>query len=286
MKFIVLLLVSGQMLFASETPVLRFDDSITWKQIFDFGFRPKHLVGLESHMCVCQDQSFWVQFKEREPKFKVESGRLAFSLFHDDFLSMVWHQGGEAITLEEGRRRSDEFRKVFAGYIVREITMPRLIDPSGLVEAGKDENNIKARVGKYRITYGFDNSFAKVKPIIPHFYITWSFPGMPDARLKEVTDVVRPPKGYEWYSLDPKVITPDPGSKTRTLAEPEIKAPEMENPNLPRVEVKEQYPKDLEIVDKDKRWAWILGLIGGLLVIAWAVIRKLLNGVGSRISTK
>jgi mRNA-degrading endonuclease RelE of RelBE toxin-antitoxin system len=263
----------------AEIQTLRFDDEITWKQIFDFGFRPKHLEGLERNTCICQNQAFWVEFKGRKEKFKVEQGRLSFSFLHNDFLSMVWHQGSEAITLEEGKQRADEFRKVFDGFIVQEITMPHMIDPSGLVDAGNDENNIKARVGEYRISYGFDNSMEKVKAIIPHFYITWSFPGMPDSKLKDRGDVVRPPKGYEWYSLDPKVNTPDPGSESETITESKTKVLEEETSDLPSVGYKDTHPKDSKTVDKDIRWGWIVCLISVLLVIVLALVRKLGSGV-------
>ena len=195
----------------TEVPTLRFDKGgVTWRQILDSGFRPKHLPGLERNTCVCYDQELLLQFKDREPKFKLDKGRINFGFFYDDFLQMVWHQGADPITLEEGKRRAADFKRVFDGYIIQEITMPRLIDPSGLVDAGNGENNVKVRVGEYLIWYGFDNSMRKDKPIIPHFYITWNFPGRPSPRLKDSGDVVRPPKGYEWYSLDPKVSTPDP----------------------------------------------------------------------------
>lgn len=130
---------------------------------------------------------------------------------------MIWHQGAEAITLEEGKKRAAEFRNIFDGFIVQEISMPRLIDPSGLVEAGNDENNVKARIGEYLITYGFDNSMRKDRQLIPHFYITWTFPGMPQVRPKNVRDVVRPPVGYEWYSLDPKIDTPAPDVRREVI---------------------------------------------------------------------
>jgi hypothetical protein len=194
-----------------EVPTLRFDEAgITWKQVFDAGFRPKHLEGLETDSCVSHNQSFLLQFQDRELSFKINRGRILFHLEEDDFINMIWHQGADSITLEEGKRRADLFREVFNGFIVQEITMPRLIDPSGLVDANNDENNIKARVGKYLISYGFDNSMGKVKPIIPHFYITWSFPGRPDKPPRKVRAPVKPPSGYEWYSLDPKAVTPDP----------------------------------------------------------------------------
>lgn len=266
-------LVCAQILCAAQIPTLRLDERITWKQIFDFGFRPKHLEGLEDHKCICQNQSLWLQFKDRDLKFRLDNGRLQFGFFYDDFLQMVWHQGAESITLEEGKRRADEFRKLFDGYIIQEITMPRLIDPSGLVDAGNDENNVKVRVGEYLIWYGFDNSLGKVKPIIPHFYITWNFPGRPDVRLKDSGDVVRPPKGYEWYSLDPKVSTPDPGSTPETLPTPEVKVPEKETPALPKIEATNGQQEKAKAIKDDSRLRWWLISILGFIIAAVLIWR-------------
>ena len=263
MRFILLGLVCSHSMWAAEIPTLRFDDRVTWKQIFDFGFRPKHLEGLERNTCVSQNQSFWVEFKGRESKFKIQNGRVSFSFLYDDFLSMVWHQESEAITLEDGKQRADEFRKVFDGYIVKEITMPPLIDPSGLVDAGNAENNIEARIGEYVIWYGFDNSMRKDKPIVPHFYIAWSFPGKPDSRTKDSGDVVRSPRGYEWYSLDPNVSTPDPGSTPVALPEPEAKVPEKKSPDLPKVEAENKLPeKPKALTDESQIGWWVIRILG------------------------
>src|SRR5688500_5410405 len=117
MKLFLLGLFIGQVLCHAETPTFHFEDKITWKQVFDSGFRPKHLEGLENHKCVCKNQDFQLQFKDRELKFRLDKGSIDFDFLHNDFLRMIWHQGGEAITLEEGRRRADEFKKVFDGYI-------------------------------------------------------------------------------------------------------------------------------------------------------------------------
>jgi len=217
---------------------------------------------------VCHSRDFLLQFKDREPKFKLDKGSIDFGFFYDDFLQMVWHQGADSITLEEGKRRADEFRKVFDGYIIQEITMPRLIDSSGLVDAGNDENNVKVRVGEYLIWYGFDNSLGKVRPIIPHFYITWNFPGRPDVRLKDSGDVVRPPKGYEWYSLDPKVTTPEPGSTPETLPAAEVKVPQKETSALPKIETKIVQPETPETVEDDSRlrW-WLISILGFIIAV-------------------
>ena len=277
MKLILGLFLCFQQLYAAEVPILYFDNEVTWKQIFDSGFRPKHNDGLEDHMCICQNQSFWVQFKNRNLKFKIENGRVAFTFSYGDFLEMVWHQGVEAITLEEGKIRADEFHKVFDGYIVQEITMPRIIDPSGLVDANNDENNIKARVGQYRISYGFDNSFGTVKPIIPHFYITWSFPGMPDTKPKDVADVVRPPKGYEWYSLDPKVNTPDPERTSSHSPEPETKELTQTSPSVSRKERRPNLPEPQKINIQTTHWGWWLGLLTILMAVVGWIVKKLIN---------
>lgn len=269
-SFFLLALLAG-MTCVCGTPTLHFDDRVTWKQIFDSGFRPKHLKGLESHKCVCNKQDFFLQFKNRNQKFKLGIGTIDFGFFYDDFLQMIWHQGADPITLEEGKLQADEFRNLFNGYIVQEITMPRLIDPSGLVDAGNDEKNVKARVGEYLIWYGFDNSMGKTKPIIPHFYIVWNFPGRPDVRLKDARDVVRPPKGYEWYSLDPKVNTPDPSSVSAISTEPEIKDPEKNAPPLPNIEV--THTKNEVFVTLWTRLGWIAGLLLVFLIGAGIVIR-------------
>jgi|GEM_PF-6090044 len=279
-RIILSLLICSPILSAAEIPTLKFDDKISWKQIFNFGFRPKHLEGLERNTCVSQNQSFWLQFKNRESKFKLERGSIDFTFLYDDFLTLIWHQGAEPITLEEGKRRSDEFRKLFNGYIVQEISMPNLIDPSGLVDAGNDENNVKARVGEYLIWYGFDNSLGKEKPIIPHFYIAWSFPGRPDMRGKDSGDVVRPPKGYEWYSLDPKVNTPDPGTTPDKLPAPETKdlietpkeAAEKPNTDSSKISDSPDEPKSSFL-----RW-----MVGGFVLLAILLLFKTWKGKSER----
>ncbi len=274
MKAIFILLLVSLIPCAADVPILTFNDRLTWKQVFDSGLRPKHLEGLEDHKCICQNQRLWLQFKNRDLKFQLDSGRVQFGFFYDDFLQMLWHQGADPITLEEGRRRADEFRKLFDGYIIQEITMPRLIDPSGLVDAGNDENNVKVRVGEYLIWYGFDNSLRKDKPIIPHFYITWNFPGRPDVRLKDSGDVVRPPKGYEWYSLDPKVSTPDPASTADPLAPAGVVVPEQKTLAQSKNETKTVKPEKAKAaMDESRlRW-WLIGILG--TVIAIVLVRRL-----------
>jgi hypothetical protein len=277
MRLIFLGWICFQSLDAEENPVLRFDDAVTWRQVFDSGFRPKHVEGLERNTCVCQNQIFSVQFKDRELKFKLEKGSIDFAFSYGDFLQMIWHQGAEAITLEEGEMRVAEFRKIFDGYIVQEMTMPRLIDPSGLVDANNNENNIKARVGQYRISYGFDNSFGTVKPIIPHFYITWSFPEMPDVKLKDFGDVVRPPKGYEWYSLDPKVNTPDPTAAVSSSSDSGTKELPQNASHYSKEARRRNLPESKKLAVQNTPWGWWVALFAVVTAVVIGFLKKLMK---------
>lgn len=146
--------------------------------------------------------------------------------------------------------------------------MPRLIDASGLVDAGNPENNIEARIGEWVVWYGFDNSMGKAKPIIPHFYIALSYPGMPEESPKAKNYRVMPPQGYEWYSLDPKVDTPDPGSIPKAVQEtvdPGSKPDEI------TMESKRSKPPQEEKQEQDRggvAWFWRIGLVAGVVLAA------------------
>jgi hypothetical protein len=182
---------------------------------------------------------------------------MEFDFFEDDFLHMIWHQGAKPITLEEGKKKVDEFRRVFDGFITKEMKMPVVIDPRGWVDAGNSENDIHARIGEYLIVYGFDNSHGPDRPIIPHFYVFWNFPGMKRPPSKKLNDPVRPPTGYEWYSLDPKVDTPAPGVKIELAQAVGTKPKDARRISEKTGETKSDDPIR---VNRSIMWTWIVGL--------------------------
>ena len=280
MKYFILLPFFVSPIKAGEPSTLNFDQEITWKQIFDAGLRPKHLFPKDT--CVVQESGLSLKFKSVENKFKLSNGRLSIAMaFQVGEISLIWHQGSEAITLAEGKRRADEFRSIFDGYIVQEITMPFIVDPSGLVDAGNDENNLKARVGKYLFIYGFDNSFGTTTPIVPHFYIGLNYPGRPDLPPIPKDYIVEPPTGYEWYSLDPKVDTPDPGgspSLKSAVATPVIKIAEVE-PIPPRENRRVNpsgFKQPFSISNLDLWW-WLVGFGGVIATISYFLKRRYFN---------
>jgi hypothetical protein len=192
-------------------PVLRFPDGLSWKDVFDSGFRPKHLGGLERTTCVCQDQRFTLEMSGTGKGFLLDTGRLSFRLLSDDSVGVFWHSGWTPISLEEGERRLQAFREWVGEENLKEKgQVPPVIDPnSGIVNA-ETEYHAKARIGQFAVTYGFAASFRKEAPLMPHLHMALiPLPGKstPPARRK----IVEPPAGYEWYSLDPKIDTPEPG---------------------------------------------------------------------------
>jgi hypothetical protein len=64
-----LLLLSGPGFGAEAAiPVLRFPDGISWKAVFDAGFRPKHVSGLEKKLTECRNQPLCFEFQKRYSK--------------------------------------------------------------------------------------------------------------------------------------------------------------------------------------------------------------------------
>jgi hypothetical protein len=256
-------------------PVLQLEDGVSWKEVFDAGIRPKHFEGLAHKKCFCARQSFIVGLKDRSAEFKVGIGRLEFDFVKDDFLSVMWHQGAEAMTVVEGEIQVQSFRELFRGFIVKEIVMPTPVG-DGYVDAGGAEDNIMAQVGEYRIWYGFDNSFRRDKPLIPHFYVAWTFKGRPALQYKMNGDLVKPPSGYEWYSLDPEVNTPDSRVNVESPL-PSASTPIKETREIQGATNKEKAAAPLPATPSIARKWWI-GLIALLGVVGLWIARTYLAG--------
>ena len=190
-------------------PLLRFPEDITWKGVFDRGFRPKHVSGLERQTCRVEDQSLQFELKGKPELFTLDRGLLTFDLRSDGDIRMIWHQSRVPVTMEEGRLRLEQFERLVAGHITQKGRMPVLVDKAtASVNTGSEFESI-ALIDGHWISYGFDSSFVKEAPLIPHFYLSWREPVMGGLPPRE--EIVTPPEGYEWYSLDPKIDTPAPG---------------------------------------------------------------------------
>ena len=249
--------------------VLRFPDGITWKGIFDDGFRPKHVRGLERRTCEVAEQSFLFELRGNPEPFSLDPGLLSFELRSDDSIRMIWHQSKVPVSMEEGRRRLEHFEKLMAGHITQKGRMPVVVDEAtASVNTGSEFESI-ALIDGYWISYGFNSSFIKKAPLIPHFYVSLREPVM--GGLPPRNKIVAPPEGYEWYSLDPKIDTPAPGIR-RPMNEAERPAVV----ERPRPEEQKKRSETQEAADKSGfNPLWLIAVLGGILIVAAvAIIRR------------
>ncbi len=101
-----------------------------------------------------------------------------------------------------------DWEAVFDGYLIVSPKLPEKVNNTA--EVGGDDFFAAARVGDIRIGYSFNSSFNIDRPLMEKITISRLF--IDRQRPGIYKEPIPPPEGYEWYSLDPKVNTPDPGS--------------------------------------------------------------------------
>jgi hypothetical protein len=187
---------------------LAFPSGLSWKAVFDAGFRPKHVPGLDTVMAECVAQEVLFTFRQ-QPGFELDKGRLMFELQSDDSIRIIEHVSRVPISMEEAERRLKAFHALFASELRQKGSVPPLMDKARGGVMALSEFYAMAEDDGYTIHYGFTGSFQPKTPLLPVFMIALRH-NMDAVPLPIRRKVVEPPAGYEWYSLDPKVSTPDP----------------------------------------------------------------------------
>ncbi len=250
---------------------LQFPPALTWKEVFDRGFRPKHVPGLEQDKVECLGQELVFRYRKK-PGFPLDQGRLMFELQSDNSIRIINHIGRVPISMEEAEKRMQLFHNLFSKEIIQRGSVPPLMDKERGGVAALSDYYATAEFQGYTIHYGFTGSFQPSKPLLPEFLIALRH-NMKAVPLPIRRKTVEPPQGYEWYSLDPKVSTPDPGSTPETLPTPEVKVPEKETPALPKIEAKNGQPEKPKAIKDDPRLRWWLISILGLIIAVVLVWR-------------
>jgi hypothetical protein len=257
----------------------RFPDDISWKSVFDRGFRPKHVSGLEHTNAECIDQEVNLYFGGGLP-FRLDRGRVVFELQIDESLRIVEHVSRVPVTMEEGKRRFDLFHEMFDGNIIKQGVMPPIVEPEyGRVMTISDQAAI-AEVDGLIISFRFTSAMNPRTPLIPMLMISKKY-SMKDPQLPTRRKTVEPPQGYEWYSLDPRVDTPAPGV-------PPVIKPAVVPPGLvPGSPHRRPDPRDAEAGRQGKRLilnltaAVVCFLLLPLLCLLWMIRKKAAASGGS-----
>jgi hypothetical protein len=262
---------------AAAVPVeFVYPRDLSWKAVFDNGLRPKHIPGLERKKVECVDQEINFRYKD-ESLFSLDRGRLMMELQSDDSIRVIEHMSRVPVTREEGTKRMVRFHELFGNKLLRKGTVPPLMDKEhGSVRALSDYYAAAEDEG-YTIHFGFTSSFQKDKPLIPVFMIALRHD------MKAVPPPIRrtavePPEGYEWYSLDPGVSPPSPGSPIDEDPEPEaqsrsavVSPPFDEGDQAGEVEMSAERSDELP---PDRRLLFWVGLAAvGILVLCAVVLR-------------
>ena len=266
-----LLLLSGPGFGAEAAiPVLRFPDGISWKAVFDAGFRPKHIPGLEKDTTECRNQPLRFELEGSSEPFILDPGRLSIELRPDDSVRLFMHTSHTPITMEEGERRLTTFQRIFDKHLIRKGWMPPVMDARGSVMTSS-EQAAAARIGVYGFTFGFTGTSRRDLPLIARFQLAWVGTG------KETTSNIRrkivvPPAGSEWYSMDPKVHAPDPGSAAKSASAHDLPTAELGRERRPRPKKERAAPSAPVATNSEgPRWwmVWTLLALSGLGVLVW-----------------
>ncbi len=269
MKSAIFTLICLQTICPAAIPTLHFGDPLTWKSIFDSGFRPKYVPGLEIWATECKDQAMILKFPDK-PGFLLDRGRVKFELQSDDSIRILAHVGRVPITMDEGAKRLEDFRNLFGGDLQRRGSIPPLMDEVHGGVMSSSENDAVAKSSGFVVFYGFISAYDPKTPLLPVLTIGLDM-DMESIEPPIRTEVIKPPAGYEWYSLDPKVSTPDPGTAAAAaIATKPAAAP----PPRPRKTTTSRLPSHGEAArGAPFRW-WIPLLVVLAGVIAVVVARR------------
>lgn len=213
-------------------------------------------------MTECRNQPLRFELEGSSEPFILDPGRLSIELMFDDGVRHFMHTSHVPVTMEEGERRLEKFREMFKGHLVRRGSMPPVMEERTGSVITTGEQFAVAKIDHHVFYFGFNASVQKEKPLLPRFQLGWHpSPGedSPPIRRK----IVAPPAGYEWYSMDPKVHTPDPGSEAKPAIEeggPPSGGMQALKPR-PGVTKTPGFPSEREEWDRPQR-------IGGPLLIA------------------
>lgn len=253
----------------AEVPTLRFPEEFSWKGIFDAGFRPKHISGLEADIAECRDQEMIIQFKDKVA-FPLDRGRLAFHVQSDDSIRIAEHIGRVPITLQEAKKRLTLFHEVLSDRIVSKGSLPLIADEKdGIVNTYTGQSAVGI-VDGLRISYRFTSSLQKEKPVLPVLVISHERKKgalRPPIRRVDITA----PEGYEDYDMTPISRVAEFHKKSQEVKSKNIQSEQTTRPIPSADQHLNEESQDIEKEQKKSLLVWVL--VGIVLIIV--VVLKL-----------
>jgi hypothetical protein len=175
------------------------DGQITWKEVFDAGFRPKRLIGLE-RKAVCSRQELIVRNANNGKSLHLEMGNIDFSFLKDNQLQTIWHSSSISISRNEVLAMAQEFEAVFGENIEKPFNAPDEVYDESKHRYGSPKYKVVAEIKGNLFLLSFRHVPGFVDSFTPHFMYNANYK-MKRSFKSSPTDPVQPPEGYEDYDI-------------------------------------------------------------------------------------
>jgi hypothetical protein len=271
---------------AQKQVVLDLNGGITWQEVFDAGFRPKHLSSGD-YMCTEYGASVTIKNSRTGSQVNMGVGDVDFKLKADHLLVQMSFYGRESRSLEDAKAKSESFAKMFGENVTQIAKLTtfqtkhevdydgRKIDPPEIEEHVDLKTTINAaKVEDFSIIYSFSDSYSNDLPLVERLSV--ALKSQEVKRAKRLTEKIRPPAGYEYISLELNQDD-DALENESTLTDPKS---EQDSSKVPKSADKLEIGKEETATESSTFLPWI---IAGLLLLGiLAILFKVWKGKSER----
>lgn len=258
---------------AGGEAIINVDEPLTWKSVFDAGFRPS-LVG--DGLDKCRQLNVHVKLKTATGAEVLDLGigDVEFSLRDGHLLHLLAFYGREYRSVIEVEEKSRAFARMFGDNVTRkaeigwfEVTNTvdyggRAIDPPEVDRVVDHKNAINhAKRGDLSFFYNFRTANNRDRPMVERFSISLkSTEAMTVGRLKSR---IEPPAGYEHLSLEAgsAEAVPSPPVEPKEHATRTSQSPSTVPDQPASVSEQTSVTAATDGASRDFSWPWIIGLI-------------------------
>lgn len=235
---------------------------ITWKDIFEAGFKPKQLQRLEDS-AVCYDQTFTLFNKKNKGSMNLVKGRTKFSFFPENQLKTIWHSSSHSINRNQVLEMVQGFEAVFSRHITREFNAPDEIYDPQKYPYGLPKYKIVALINGHKFILSFRHVSGFPESFTPHFvyYIDGALKLTKSNSTNSRDNPVQPPQGYEGYDISP--ISPQ---KVREVSEVNEQRSDLESQaSTEKSRMMKTSENQQEESANSSNWRWLI--VGAILLV-------------------
>ena len=256
-------------------------ERLTWKDVFDSGFHPWWRGNGEYK---CHQSDVDISLQNGNSNFELTKGDIQFNLMEGYNLTLISHYGRENLTLDEARKRIEQFAQTFSNHKVKKGKVYQTNEGLGYNFFSSDINSA-IFLENDKIVYTFSRSGIDEKPFVERFTLSAKSKVRKKLGLR-VGGKVQPPKEYEHLSLDPYVVNKEyydklkkayeESQKPEAIAEREKKEQEIQRirneilkkEGSPIQREPKPLPKTEPKADKPASFPWwLLGIVALVIVL-------------------